>query len=117
MLMLMVNDDMIAEYIYAQGPPSFQTVRYTDWIKPYLDQQKEETEKNATYSYMKNKFDCILEALKLYDQLEANFLTRKREEEKQAADLLGTTDAYANLDRNEDWFAYNHTDVLPHYPP
>jgi hypothetical protein len=52
MLSLMAKDDYINQYIYNMAPPNYQYARYTDWIKGYLEGQRSELAKNASYAYM-----------------------------------------------------------------
>ena len=47
MLSLMSKDIEIARFIYYTAPPSYQYARYSDWIKPYLEGQKSEQERNS----------------------------------------------------------------------
>ena len=38
MLSLMAKDDDIARFVYRSAPPTYQMARYSDWIRPYLEQ-------------------------------------------------------------------------------
>ncbi len=57
---LCIKDQAIAEYLYNTQPYSFQTTRYSDWFKEYIEAQKEENEKNAAngYSYYKQRAEA-----------------------------------------------------------
>lgn len=37
MLSLMAKDDVIARFVYNAAPPTYQSARFTDWIRPYLE--------------------------------------------------------------------------------
>ncbi len=113
----MANDPVIAKFIYQQAPPTYQVSRYIDWILPYLEQQRAETEKNSTYTYMKNKFEAILKCLQLYAQFEEKYANKFREEEKQQWETLQESGKFTNLDTQEDWLAYSNPDVIKHFPP
>lgn len=37
MISLMAKDDDIARFVYRSAPATYQTARYSDWIRPYLE--------------------------------------------------------------------------------
>jgi hypothetical protein len=37
MLSLMAKDDTIALFVYKSAPPTYQSSRFVDWIRPYLE--------------------------------------------------------------------------------
>lgn len=63
----MSKDDDIARYVYFCNPPTYQFARYSDWIRPYLENQKADIERSNAYSYFKNKHDTIIESLELLE--------------------------------------------------
>lgn len=117
MLNLMSKDDDIARFVYYTIPPTYQYARYTDWIRIYLENQRQETERSASYNnYFKNKFDSILKSLvylERYEQKAAVFEAddkalyerAKQEEGKEFAEI------------EKDWLSYQNPDVIEHYPP
>ncbi len=62
MLSLMAKDEQIARYIYHSAPHTYQVARFTDWIRPYLEYQKQDIEKN-NYIYVKEKYNTILKCM------------------------------------------------------
>jgi hypothetical protein len=63
MISLMAKDEDIARFVYRAAPATYQTARYSDWIRPYLEGQRAEIERTTAYSYFKNKFDTIVRSL------------------------------------------------------
>lgn len=59
----MAKDELIARFVYNTAPPTYQNSRYSDWIRPYLEYQKQEVERANSYAYFKNKHDAILKSL------------------------------------------------------
>ena len=116
MLSLMSKDIEIARFIYYTGPPTYQYARYCDWIKPYLEGQKSEQERNQQYlSFSKQKYDTIIKGLHLYTKFEetaALFNVEDKDNfEKDKAEGI----RFQGLTTN--WLAYSNEDVLNHYPP
>ena len=71
MLHLMSKDEAIARFVYKTAPPTYQSARFTDWIRPYLENQRGETEKAGSYnSYFKNKLESILKSLIYLERFE-----------------------------------------------
>ena len=68
MISLMAKDDDIARFVYRSAPASYQTARYSDWIRPYLESQKGDIERTVAHSYFKNKYDSIVKSLQLLDK-------------------------------------------------
>ena len=81
MLSLMAKDDVIARFVYKSAPPTYQSSRFTDWIRPYLEIQRSETERSHSYnSYFKSKFDSIMKSLKHLELFEEKVKLFKEEE-------------------------------------
>ena len=75
LLHLMSKDDAIARFVYTTAPPTYQSARFTDWMRPYLETQKSEVEKsNSSNSYFKNKYDATCKSLGYLDKVEAKFV-------------------------------------------
>ena len=69
----MVKDEKIAMYLYKLLPHTYQYSRYSDWIIPYLDGQKNELERTNSYQYMKQKYEAVLKSLALMEKLQSKF--------------------------------------------
>jgi hypothetical protein len=64
MLSLMSKDDEIARFVYNTAPVTYQTSRFSDWFRPYLESQLMESQKSFSYSgYYKNKYENVTKAL------------------------------------------------------
>ena len=84
MLSLMAKDDTIASFVYKSAPPTYQSSRFIDWIRPYLDVQRAETERSNSYnSYFKAKYDSIIKSLKYLDLFEEKVKAFKEQERQQ----------------------------------
>ena len=66
----MAKDDKIAKFVYRAYPPTYATTRFTDWIRPYLENKKGDAQKNASYAYMKQKYETIMKSLQFLTQYE-----------------------------------------------
>lgn len=82
MLSLMAKDELIARYVYNAAPPTYQSSRYSDWIRPYLEYQKADVERTNMYAYNKQKYDNILKSLEYLNLFETKWITIFREEER-----------------------------------
>jgi hypothetical protein len=60
----MSKDEDIARFVYNTSPVTYQTARFTDWFRPYLESQLVDSQKSYNYSgFFKNKYDNIVKAL------------------------------------------------------
>lgn len=84
LLSLMAKDEDIARFIYTSAPPTYQSARYTDWIRPYLIYQRQEAERTSSYTYFKGKYENILKSIKYLDTFEDQFVAKFHEEELAA---------------------------------
>jgi hypothetical protein len=81
MLHLMAKDEIIARFVYKTAPPNYQSARFTDWIRPYLESQRMETEKSGSYnSYFKNKYEAVLKSLIYLQRFEEKVKVFQEEE-------------------------------------
>lgn len=114
MLSLMAKDDVIALFVYKAAPPSYQNSRYSDWIFPYLEFQKQEIERANSYSYFKNKHDNILKSLSYLLKYEEK-CKQFQEQERAELEKFKSQDAAAEV--MQDWLAYKNPEVIEHFPP
>ena len=112
----MAKDEEVARYVYNQAPPTYQGARYTDWIRPYLEYQKAEVERTNSYAYFKNKHDAILKALDHLKTFEDKWVSQYRQEECEGLERAKQDPTFVE-DVQKDWLAYNHDEVIPHFPP
>lgn len=70
---LCIKDATIAKYVYNMQPFSFQTTRYCDWFKDYIEIQKDENEKNAAngYSYYKQRAEAAAKCYQVFTKFQA----------------------------------------------
>ena len=116
MLSLMAKDEQIARYVYSQAAPTYQGARYTDWIRPYLEYQKAEVERTNSYAYFKAKHDAILKALEYLHLFEERWVSIYKQEEIEALEKAKEDETFTS-DVQKDYLAYQHDEVIPHYPP
>jgi hypothetical protein len=77
----MSKDDLIARFVYNTVPPTYQSCRFTDWIRPYLEMQRLDTERSNSYnSYFKSKYESIIKSLGYLEKFEEKVELFKVEE-------------------------------------
>jgi len=69
----MNKDDAINLYLYKMTPYNYQSARFTDWIRSFLENQRAELEKNNQYNYMKQKYETIMKSLKIMELVETKW--------------------------------------------
>ena len=62
----MVEDEVIAEYFSKLPAPTYNLVRYTDWIRPYLEEEHKDCKGKATEK--EKKIEKISKALIKYEE-------------------------------------------------
>ena len=84
----MRKDNEIARYLYNLPGPSYQYSRFTDWFRPFLEEQLADTARAqssnyaATSGFMKSKLNNLAKACSHLDLLQP---TLKQFEAEQAA--------------------------------
>ena len=110
----MAKDDRIARFVYATSPNTYQTARYCDWIRPYLEYQKSEVEKANSYAYFKNKHDAILKSLEYLEKFDERCVEFAKEE-LERYEQASQTEEFKEV--AQDWLTYQHPEVIKHFPP
>ena len=119
LLSVMKKDKDIASYVYHLPPPTYQGARFTDWIRPYLEDQQADPARAAVAqnnAYYKSKYELLGKALGHLDAIEPTF---KEFEAAQLAKLekcmkeggLGFTDLSGH------WAGTNNDEVIKSFPP
>lgn len=117
MLSLMAKEEHIARYIYYSAPHTYQVARYSDWIRLYIEFQKSEVERSNSFGYFKAKYDAILKSLDYINRFELHFVEKFKQEDMAALENLTSTDETFKEDVLKDWLAFNHNEVIEHFPP
>ena len=91
MLSLMAKDEQIARFVYESAPPTYQSARYSDWIRPYLESQRAEVERANSYAYFKAKHEAIIKSLEYLGKFEDKCAVY-REEEKERYEKIKEED-------------------------
>jgi len=117
LLSLMKKDRDVAHFVYNLPPHTFQYSRFTDWFRPYLEEQLACPSRASanTNQYFKNKYDLLTKAMAHLDALMPVFAEF---EAKQKADLdkcLASNDSFKGL--GEDWIGVKSDEVIGHFPP
>ncbi|CDW89068.1 ubiquitin carboxyl-terminal hydrolase family protein [Stylonychia lemnae] len=76
LLNIIASDDFVAEYFSNIPGPTYQYARYTDWIKPYLNEQLVDARKGYAGSFSAQKEESAVSALSLYEKYE-KYLEKK----------------------------------------
>jgi len=70
LLNIIASDDYVAEHFSNIPGPTYQYARYTDWIKPYLNEQLIDARKGYAGSFSAQKEENSVKALSLYEKYE-----------------------------------------------
>ena len=116
MISLMAKDDDIARFVYRSAPATYQMARYSDWIRPYLENQKAEIERSTGYSYFKAKFDTIVKALSLLEKYEEKCLQFKQQDQANVDRIVNGEDGFFS-EAQKDWQALKNNEIIGHFPP
>ena len=78
----MRKDHGIARFVYHLPPSTYQCARFTDWFRPYLEEQLADPSRASasTNQYFKNKYDLLAKAVAHLDALEPTFAEFEREQ-------------------------------------
>lgn len=107
---------MIARYIYNQAPPTYQVAHFTDWIRAYLEYQKNDMER-SNYIYVKDKYQACIKCLEYLERFENEYQSKFKQEEVDGLKKAEQEDELFNSDVRKDWFAYQNPEVIEHFPP
>ena len=72
----MISDDGISNWFSQIPGPTYQFARYTDWIKPYLEDQLADAKRGYAGSFSKEKEENAIMALNLHEKYQ-KFLNKK----------------------------------------
>ena len=114
MISLMAKDDQIARFVFKSAPATYQGARYTDWIRPYLENQRAEIERNKSFTFYKNKHEAVIKSLIMFERYEERCEKFKKEEDDQ---LEQAKAAGISQDLNDDWLELQGDEVIKHFPP
>ncbi|TNV72950.1 hypothetical protein FGO68_gene13466 [Halteria grandinella] len=114
----MSKDTVIARHVYFAAPSTYQMAHYSDWIRYYLEYQKGDVERSNSFAYFKFKYDAIIKALEYLRKFESEQVEKFKEEEqaRMEKDLEEDKERFTQ-DVQKDWLAFNHNEVITHYPP
>jgi hypothetical protein len=118
LLSLMRKDPEIARFVYHLPPSTYQCARFTDWVRPYLEEQLADPSRASasTNQYFKNKYDLLAKAVAHLDALEPTFA----EFERQQCELLDTCLTQGGVgftDLAGHWAGAKSDEVIKHFPP
>lgn len=111
----MAKDEQIARYIYQQAPHTYQLAKFTDWIRSYLEYQRNDIEKSS-YVYVKEKYASVLKCIKYLELFEERYQGKFKQEEQEALQRAEQDPSFQE-DVRKDWFAYQNEEVIKHFPP
>lgn len=75
LLSLMKKDPIIARFVYHLPSFTYQGARFTDWFRPYLEEQIADRHRSqiSTNQYLRNKYELTAKALAHLDALQPQF--------------------------------------------
>lgn len=117
LLSLMRKDEAIARYVYHLPAHSYQGARFTDWFRPYIEEQLHDSKGSASAAqHFKNKCDLLTKAAAHLDALQPLFA----EYEKEQVALLDkclTEGGVGFTDLAGHWAGTDCDEVIKHFPP
>lgn len=110
-------DEDVTRYLYNLQPLDYATARFTDWLKPYLEQQLVEQRRISSAHY-RGKLDDINEALANLEKLQPLFDKLLKEQMDRMKKALEDKKEYSNM-ADMKWPALSDTtgEIIPHFPP
>jgi len=117
LLSLMRKDSDVAHFVYHLPPQTYQCSRFTDWFRPYLEEQLACPSRASatTNQYFRNKYDLLTKAMAHLDALEPVFAEFERQQMAQMDACLAGGDAFKDL--ADHWIGAQSTEVIKHFPP
>lgn len=117
LLSLMRKDNVVARFVYHLPPAAYQCARFTDWFRPYLEEQLADPSRAsaATNQYYRNKYDLLAKAMSHLEALEPTFAEYEREQREKLDLCLAKKDEFSDLATN--WAGMKSSEVIKHFPP
>ena len=117
LLSMMRKKETIARFVYHLPPCTYQSARFTDWVKPYIDEQLADPARQtaATNNYIRGKFALLEKAAAHYEALEP--LLQKYEEEQRVQLEASLAGGEHFSDLSEHWVGATSAEVIRSYPP
>lgn len=114
---MMRKDETIAKFVFHLPPCTYQSARFTDWIKPYLDEQLADPARNsaATNNYIRGKFALLEKAAAHYEALEPLLAKYEGEQHAKLESSLAGGEHFSDL--SEHWAGTDSAEVIRSYPP
>lgn len=117
LLSLMRKDESIARYVYHLPPCTYQCARFTDWIRPYIDEQLVDPSRAsvATNMYLRSKFKLLEKASAHLEALEPLFEKFNQEQMSKLEKSLAGGEDFSDL--AENWVGTHNPEIIRSYPP
>lgn len=117
LLSLMRKDSQIARFVFHLPPAAYQCARFTDWFRPYLEEQLADPSRAsaATNQYFRNKYDLLAKAMSHLEALEPTFAEFEKEQQEKLALCLEKKEQFSDLEAN--WAGVENPEVIKHFPP
>jgi len=119
LLGLMAKDRDVAAFVWNLPPYNYQSARFTDWFRPYLQEQLAEQTRMAvgTSPHFKNKIDLLNKAVAHLDALEPLFKELEDKQMERMAKCLAEGGSGEFTDVAEHWIGASSKEVIKHFPP
>lgn len=113
----MRKDNDIARFVFHLPPAAYQCARFTDWFRPYLEEQLADPSRAsaATNQYFRNKYDLLAKAMAHLEALEPTFAEFEREQREKLDLCLAKKDQFSDLEAH--WAGAENPEVIKHFPP
>lgn len=118
LLSVMRKDKEIARFVYHLPPSTYQCARFTDWFRPYLEEQLADPARAsaATNSYYRSKYELLAKAVAHLDALEPTFAEFEQEQVSTLETCL-KTGGVGFTDLSGHWAGTNNDEAIRHFPP
>lgn len=111
-----LKSDFIFDFLYETKAPTYQFVRFTDWVTNYVDTESEEVKNvNLSFVYAQKRVEAHTKVQSLYPAFKAKLTERAARDKLLMEKELADESRWIGL--RTSWMAYDNPDVLEHYPP
>jgi hypothetical protein len=119
LLGLMAKDQDVAKFVWNLPPYNYQSARFIDWFRPYLQEQIAEQNRMTTGigTYYKAKMDMLNKAMAHLEALEPLFKELEGQQMERMAKCMADGGSGEFKDIAEHWIGATCKEVIRHFPP
>ena len=113
----MRKDPDIAHFVYHLPPYTYQYSRFTDWFRPYLEEQLAcpSRASASTNQYFRNKYELLNKAIAHLQALTPLFAEYESQQIVALEASLANKQTFKDIE--EKWIGVKSDEVIGHFPP